>query len=181
MAYRSNGIGIQYNGAWTEEAIIQFVRSLMHPMVRFENVEDLISISTTKTIVICAFLDLTKNFTAFKNYYQTALKFLEVDPARDLIFAICLGRNVKSFGVDTTPKLRVYAWNNIFEYNNGSGWMQFELMAWIRKTVQIVSEWATPTGTKANDIGARFQERAALFVFTPRPYTGSTPIIDMVR
>lgn len=182
MAYRSNGIGIQYNGVWTEKAIIHFVHSLMHPMVRVENVEDLINISTTKTIVICAFMDITRNFTAFKNYYQTALKFLEVDPARDLIFAICLGRNVKNFGVETTtPKLRIYAWNNVFEYKNASNWMQYELATWIRKTVAIVSEWATPSGLKANDIGARFSQRAALFVFTPRPYSGSTPIIDMMK
>lgn len=114
MAYRSNGIGIQYNGVWKEEALIKFVHSLMRPIVRLDNLEDLINLSTTNTIVVCAFLDIATNYTAFRNFYQTALKFLEIDPARDLIFAVCLGQNVKSFGLDVQPKLRIYASNKIY-------------------------------------------------------------------
>lgn len=51
------------------------------------------------------------NQTSFNVFYQVAIKILEIDPHREIGFAVCTGESAKNFGVINKPKLRIYLWN----------------------------------------------------------------------
>lgn len=83
----------------------------MHPLSRVDSVDDLLRLTTSNTAVVLALLDVMNNQTNYRTYYQTALKHLEIDPTRQMAFAVCTGHSAKQFGVNSMPKLRMYLWN----------------------------------------------------------------------
>lgn len=111
MSYRSNGFGLQYNGLLSEKSILNFVESLMYPMKRITVLDDLLMMMNTHNVVVLAILDMKKDQRQFKTFYQVSLKYLEIDPYREIGFAICTGETSKIFGAKNKPKLRTYLWN----------------------------------------------------------------------
>uniref|UniRef100_A0A336LN73 CSON007159 protein n=1 Tax=Culicoides sonorensis TaxID=179676 RepID=A0A336LN73_CULSO len=172
MSYRSTGFGLQYNGILSEHALLNFVNSIMYPLKRITNLDDLFSLMNDNSVVVLALLDMKKNQKHFKEFYQTSLKYLEVDPHREIRFAICTGDNSKVFGSKHQPKLRIYLWNETLEYSNFN-WKTAALLKYIKNSVHQNQKWISPN-KKSNSIASNIVKSSLILLFTPRSYTTGT-------
>lgn len=80
-------------------------------MKRITILDDLLQMMNTHNIVVLAILDMKRDQRHFKAFYQASLKYLEIDPYREIGFSICTGESSKMFGAKDQPKLRIYLWN----------------------------------------------------------------------
>lgn len=112
MAYMQNGLAVPYNGRWNSRELTQFVRSLMNPMKRFSNPDELLNVMASHDAVIVSFVDLVVHRSYFSNFYKTAVKWIEKDPNQEVLFGVVTGEAMKQFGVDSTPVVRMYLWND---------------------------------------------------------------------
>lgn len=112
MAYMQNGIAVPYNGRWNSRELTQFVRALMNPMKRFSNPDELLTVMASHDAVVVSFVDLLVHRSYFSNFYKTAVKWIEKDPNQEVVFGVVTGDARKQFGVEATPVVRMYLWND---------------------------------------------------------------------
>lgn len=112
MAYMQNGIAVPYNGRWNSRELTQFVRALMNPMKRFSSPDELLTVMASHDAVVVSFVDLLVDRSYFSNFYKTAVKWIEKDPNQEVVFGIVTGDARKQFGVEATPVVRMYLWND---------------------------------------------------------------------
>lgn len=112
MAYMQNGLAVPYNGRWNSRELTQFVRALMNPMKRFSNSDELLAEMASHDAVVVAFVDLLVHRNYFWNFYKTAVKWIERDRNQEVMFGVVTGDAMKQFGVESTPVVRMYLWND---------------------------------------------------------------------
>lgn len=117
MAYLQNGLAIPYTGKWTNSALTKFILSLVTPLKRITNTVDLLNLIIKHDAVITLFLNVENDKKLYSIFYQTAVKWIEKDPFQDVAFAIVTGDSVKEFGVDDSPSIRMYLWNETLVIN----------------------------------------------------------------
>lgn len=110
MAYLQNGLAVPYNGKWTRTAVTKFITSLLRPIRRVTNTEELLDLMMVHDAVVVGFIDINTHPGHYRVFYQTAIKWLEKDPHQNVGFAIVTGDSGKIFGVDR-PLVRTYLWN----------------------------------------------------------------------
>uniref|UniRef100_U5ESM9 Putative thioredoxin-like protein n=1 Tax=Corethrella appendiculata TaxID=1370023 RepID=U5ESM9_9DIPT len=183
MAYQPNGLAVQYHGPWTNAALSKFVLSLVNPLQRLSDPEDLLQMMTGKDAIVTAFIDTNLNAKEYKIFYQTSLKWLEKDPFQEIGFSVVTGESVAKFGVEVTPTIRIYLWNETIEYNGNSSWKSINLTKWIHNHVQCVSMWISPPGSvKSSSIAPYLKHGPILLFFTPRNlYSETSDAYSMLR
>lgn len=168
MAYMPSGLAVQYQGSWTNAGLTRFVKSLLHPIKRFTDPDELLKEMSGKDAVIVAFIDLKKDKRQYRTFYQTSVKWLEKDPNQEVIFGVVTGSSGKNFGVDYTPTIRMFLWNETLEYSGNSSWTPVELNKWINEHIQQVSLWLAPPGTKSSTLAPYLKQGPVFLLFTPR-------------
>ncbi|XP_059616682.1 thioredoxin domain-containing protein 11 [Phlebotomus argentipes] len=169
MAYMPGGLAVQFNGQWLPKNLVKFVRSLIQPIQRVSIPNELLKMLTGHDAVVVAFMDMEKHQKAYQMFFQTAVKFLERDPVREMQFAVVTGESAKAFGVDTVPSIRLYQWNETLEYFN-STWTVPNITSWIVDHNQQVTLWMSPPGTKSKVFAQFIKQGAGLLLFTPRNF-----------
>lgn len=113
MAYLQNGLAVPYNGRWNNRELTQFVRALIKPLQRFSNPDELLNVMASRDAVVVSFVDLLVHRSFFSTFYKTAVKWIEKDPNQEVVFGVVTGDHaMKHFGVDDTPVIRMYLWND---------------------------------------------------------------------
>lgn len=112
MAYLQNGLSVPYSGHWNNQELTQFVKAMMHPFKRFSNPEDLLNVMTSHDAVVVAFVDVLVNRSHYSNFYKTAVKWIEKDPNQEVVFGVVTGDAMRQFGVEESPIVRMYLWND---------------------------------------------------------------------
>lgn len=195
MAYQFNGAQpVQYHGPYTTAALTRFIKSLMDPLKRLTSAEDLLTTMSSHDVsigiyvaliynagmlksiffiqaVVVAFVDMEKNKTHYRKFYEQTIKWLDRDPYQDVAYGVVTGATAKSFGVEELPTIRIYSWNETLEYSgNSSAWSHDDLNRFVIENVQIISFWISPPGTKTASIAPYLKKESVLFLFTPRNY-----------
>lgn len=179
MAYLPNGVATQYHGPWTKSALSRFVKSLLTPVKRFINPEDLLKATIGSDSVVVAFIDVKRNARSYRNYYTSSLLWLERDPFQEITFGVVTGDSARSFGVERIPTIRMYLWNETIEYNGN--WSHSDINKWVVDHMQQVSLWLAPPGTKSTNLAPYLKQGPVLILFTPRNfYSGNIDAYDMV-
>ncbi|XP_063700192.1 uncharacterized protein LOC134830586 isoform X2 [Culicoides brevitarsis] len=180
MSYRSTGFGIQYNGHLSENSLLNFIDSLMFPMKRITTLNDLLLMMNRHNIVVLAIINMERDLRHFKAYYQASLKYLEVDPYREVSFAVCTGESSKAFGTKGLPTIRIHLWNETLEYTEPI-WIAKDIVKYIKSSSHQFQKWLSPHG-KSNSIATHFSKSSLLLVFTPRIYSPNAfSFYNMVR
>uniref|UniRef100_A0A1L8DU29 Putative thioredoxin/protein disulfide isomerase n=1 Tax=Nyssomyia neivai TaxID=330878 RepID=A0A1L8DU29_9DIPT len=169
MAYMPGGLAVQFNGQWIPKNLIKFVRSLINPIHRLTAPNELLSVLTGNDAVVVAFVDMLEHKRSYQIFFQTAVKFLERDPVREMQFAIVTGDSATAFGVDTLPSIRLYQWNETLEYFN-STWTVSNITSWVVDHNQQVTLWMSPPGVKSKMFSQYVKQGVALLFFTPRNF-----------
>lgn len=180
MAYNQNNVAIPYNGQWNEAALTKFVLSLIRPLQRVHQPDDLLTMIHNHDAVVVAFVDMSTSASFYNIYMQAAMKWLERDPYRDIAFGVVTGEAIYSFGVERQPSLRLYLWNDTIEYEHNL-WKPSLLRKWIDKNAYKVSHWLSPPGTKSSEFRPFLEKGPVLVLFTPRNlYEASNDAYAMV-
>lgn len=181
MAYNQNGVAIPYSGQWTEQALISFIRTLLQPLKRIHQPDDLLDLMHNHDAVLVTYLDMLKHQTFYNIYLQTSIKWLERDPHRDIGFAVVCGEARNLFGIDREPSLRMYLWNDTLEYDSNT-WKPSLIVQWIATNLQTVSIWAAPPGVKSTQLKPFINKGPVLILFSPRNlYDESNDAYAMLR
>lgn len=167
MAYNQNGVAIPYTGQWTDQALTSFVMSLLRPLKRIYQPEDLLDLILNHDAVMVSYLDMDKHQAFYNIYLQASLKWLERDPHRDVCFAIVSGETRNLFGIDREPSLRMYLWNDTLEYDSQT-WKPSLIGQWLSAHLHTVSMWAAPPGIKSTHLKPFVRKGPVLILFTPR-------------
>lgn len=171
MAYQRNGFGIQYQkNLWTEGALTKFITSLLHPIERLTQPDDLLEMMTSKDALVVAFIDLESHPRHYRSYYHAALKFLEKDPFNEIGFGVVTGESALSFGVELVPSIRAYLWNETIEYVGNASWSSKEITQWVNDNLQQVSINLSPPGTKTSSLAPYLKHGPVMILFTPRNF-----------
>lgn len=169
MAYMKSGLAVPYTGRWSTASVTRFVQSLMLPVHRIVDNEDMLRLMMSHDAVVVAFVDVNQYAEDYAAYYSTAIKWLEQDPFQTVAFAIVTGASAVAFDVhQNAPLVRTYLWNGTMEYESTNVWTQPKLSAWIAKQLIRVSAWLNPPGTKANTLAPFLRSGPLLVLFTPR-------------
>ncbi|GJQ80005.1 hypothetical protein Trydic_g9478 [Trypoxylus dichotomus] len=174
IAYPAHGRGIQYNGPKTALHMMRFLNSFMEPLVRVSNL-DVHHLRQTHDAVVVANINAGPGSLDYAVFYSAALRHLEKDPFQEVIFAVNTDYN------NDAQKLSLYTWNNTIIYLDEI-WTVDHLLNWIHKNSIQVTIWASPTGTKSQQLSNYIQPGPALILFTPRnPLFNSIDYYDMLH
>lgn len=167
MAYNQNGAAIPYSGQWNDQALTSFILTLLRPLKRIYQPEDLVDLMHNHDTVMVSYMDMSQHQAFYNIYLQTAIKWLERDPDRDVGFAVVTGDSRNSFDVGIEPSLRMYLWNDTLEYDSRT-WKPSLLMQWISTNMYTVSAWVAPSGSKSTQLRSFVNKGPVLILFTPR-------------
>lgn len=167
MAYNQNGAAIPYSGQWDDQALTSFILTLLRPLKRIYQPEDLVDLMHNHDTVMVSYMDMSQHQAFYNIYLQTAIKWLERDPDRDVGFAVVTGESRNLFDVGIEPSLRMYLWNDTLEYDSRT-WKPSLLMQWISTNMYTVSAWASPSGSKSTQLRSFVNKGPVLILFTPR-------------
>lgn len=169
MAYMKSGLAVPYTGRWSVGSVTRFVQSLMRPIHRIIDNDDMLRLMMSHDAVVVAFLDVNQYGEDYAAYYSTAIKWLEQDPFQTVAFGVVTGASAVGFDVvQHAPLVRTYLWNGTMEYESTNVWTQPKLTAWIGRQIVRVSAWLNPPGTKSNTLAPYLRTGPVLVLFTPR-------------
>lgn len=181
MAYNLNNVAVPYTGQWTESALTKFILTLLQPLKRISTPNELLTLMHNHDAVIVAFFDMKTDNQFYKVYLHMAIKWLERDPYQEISFAIVTGDSMKAFGVDKSPSLRLYLWNDTLEYQRNI-WKPSLLINWMSKNLQQITTWISPPGTKSMEFKPFLARGPVLVLFTPRNlYESTNDAYSMLR
>ncbi|KAK9708828.1 Thioredoxin [Popillia japonica] len=174
IAYPAHGRGIQYNGPKTALHMIRFLNAFIEPVVRVNNL-DVVYLRQTHDAVVVANINALPGSLDYAVFYSTALRYLEKDPFQEVVFAVNTDHS------NGAQKLSLYIWNNTMIYIEGT-WRVDSLLNWVHKNIVQVTVWASPTGSKSQQLANYIQPGPALILFTPRnPLFDSVDYYDMLH
>lgn len=170
MAYQRNGFGVQYQKSiWTEEALTKFINSLLQGNVeRLTTPSDLLAMMSKHEALVVGFVDMESDNRNYRSFHRAALKFLEKDNFKEVGFAVVTGETALAFGVDNTPVIRAYMWNETLQYYGNDSWTSRNIVKWITENLHQVSANLSPPGTKSFSLAPFLSQGPLLLLSTPR-------------
>lgn len=110
------------------------------------------------------------------------MKMLEKDPYHDIAFAVTTDRDMAAtIEVELVPSIRLYLWNETFEYPADVEYADDSLVKWVWLKIHQVVVWVSPPGIKSKALSPYLSGGAALVLFTPRsPMLGVNPMYSLV-
>lgn len=182
MAYQRSGFGIQYQrNIWTEAALSKFIRSLLQPIDRLHTPDELLALMSKFEALVVGFLDMKDDHQHYRSFYRSSLKFLEKDNFKEVGFAVVTGETALAFGVDYTPSIRAYMWNETLQYYGNHSWSSRNIVKWITENLHQVTIQVSPPGSKAFSL-TPFLAQGPLFILsTPRNFYWDSDIMIMLK
>ncbi|KAK0162092.1 hypothetical protein PV327_008457 [Microctonus hyperodae] len=106
----------------------------------------------------------------YREFYKAAIRALERDPNRDVIFAAVTSANVAAaeFNIEHTPSASLYLWNESLIYPEDKVWTSENLLHWMERSIHKVSLWLQPPGVKSSTLAPYLHDGPVLLLFTPR-------------
>lgn len=185
MAYQRNGFGTQYQkNIWTEEALTRFISSLLKPIERVNSPEELLALMSRFEALVVGFFGFpnTDSYQHYRSFYRSSLKYLEKDNFKEVGFAVVTGETTAlAFGVDYTPSIRAYMWNETLQYYGNHSWSSKSIVSWITENFHQVSINLSPPGTKSFSLSPFLTKGPLLILFTPRNYYWDSDIYIMLK
>lgn len=110
------------------------------------------------------------------------MKMLEKDPYNDIVFAVTTDRDMAaSIELDLVPGIRLYLWNETYEYPSDAEYTDESLVKWIWHKIHQIVMWISPPGVKARTLSPYVTSGPTLVLFTPRnPLQGINPMYSLV-
>ncbi|KAH8305184.1 hypothetical protein KR018_000126 [Drosophila ironensis] len=140
-----------YQGAWNFEDLARFMNQLLQPIDRAHSSQELTNIRVYSDAVVLGVFDSPRD-REYKRYLAAALRWLELDPERNIRWAINLGASARSMLTDANPELPqlmiIDNLNGIHSYNSshGSEWKTLDLLRWVRNTLKNSSVFSNGYG-----------------------------------
>ncbi|XP_033213679.1 thioredoxin domain-containing protein 11 [Belonocnema kinseyi] len=172
MLYPSRHSGVQYKGIRTAPYMMQFLDAVMSPIVRITNNQQLVNLLLENDAVVVGFFNFTgvAKSPGYKEFYQAAIRSLERDPNREIIYAAVTDPKTaeSNYGVVTFPHARLFLWNESLSWPESQIWTTDALTNWAGKEMHRVTLWLQPPGSKSLTFAPYLWDGPALFLFTPR-------------
>ncbi|XP_014489487.1 PREDICTED: thioredoxin domain-containing protein 11 [Dinoponera quadriceps] len=186
MLYPSRNPGINYRGIRTAPYMIRFLDAVMNPIVRIIHKEQLMELLVTYDAVVVGYFNFTRLDRApgYKEFYKTAIRSLERDPNRELVFAMVTNTlsSELNYGIYRYPSASLLMWNESLSYPEDKEWISESILNWISSSIHQPSLWLQPPGVKALTLAPYLREGPVLFLFTPRnPLHTENYIYNLVR
>ncbi|KAG7210429.1 hypothetical protein KM043_011961 [Ampulex compressa] len=172
MLYPARDSGIQYRGIRTFPYMIRFLSAVMNPIVRIHTNEQAKELLRKHDAVLMGFFNFTRiNKTpGYQEFYKSAIRSLERDPNRDLVFAMVtnISTTAKYENLPELPCASLHMWNETLRYPSINEWTSENILNWVSNTIHLPSLWLQPPGIKALTLAPYLREGPVLFLFTPR-------------
>ncbi|KAL0119644.1 hypothetical protein PUN28_007820 [Cardiocondyla obscurior] len=186
MLYPSRDSGIYYRGIRTAPYMIRFLDALVNPIVRITHKEQLMELLVDYDAVVVGYFNFTRLDTTpgYREFYKAAIRSLERDPNRDVVFAIVTSELCSKlhYGIYKFPSASLLMWNESLSYPEDREWTFDNILNWISNSVHQPSLWLQPPGIKALTLAPYLREGPVLFLFTPRnPLHTENYIYNLIR
>ena len=172
MLYPSRDSGIQYRGIRNASYMIRFLHNVMNPIVRITRKEQLMELLVNYDAVMVGYFNFTRldRTPGYREFYKAAVRALERDPNRELVFAIVTGASSSEaeHNVFKFPSANLHMWNESLRYPEDSEWTSENILNWISSSIHQPALWLQPPGVKALTLAPYVREGPVLFLFTPR-------------
>ncbi|XP_076235229.1 thioredoxin domain-containing protein 11 [Calliopsis andreniformis] len=172
MLYPSRDSGIQYRGIRTFPYMIRFLHAVMNPIVRITHTEHLMELLVNYDAVVVGYFNFTRldRTPGYKEFYKAAIRSLERDPNRELVFAIVTNAlsSEMEHSIYKFPSANLLMWNESLRYPEDSEWTSENMLNWISSSIHQPALWLQPPGVKALTLAPYLKEGPVLFLFTPR-------------
>lgn len=172
MLYPSRASGIQYRGIRNASYMIRFLHNVMNPIVRITGAEQLTELLVNYDAVMVGYFNFTRldRTPGYREFYKAAIRALERDPNRELVFAIVTGASSgeAEHNVYKFPSANLHMWNESLRYPEDSEWTSENILNWISSSIHQPALWLQPPGVKALTLAPYVREGPVLFLFTPR-------------
>nr|XP_012152596.1 PREDICTED: thioredoxin domain-containing protein 11 isoform X3 [Megachile rotundata] len=106
----------------------------------------------------------------YREFYKAAIRALERDPNRELVFAIVTSAlsSEADYNVYKFPSANLLMWNESLRYPEDSEWTSENILNWIISSTHQPALWLQPPGVKSLTFAPYLKEGPVLFLFTPR-------------
>ncbi|KAL6259352.1 hypothetical protein P5V15_009267 [Pogonomyrmex californicus] len=136
--------------------------------------------------VIVGYFNFTRldRTPGYREFYKAAIRSLERDPNRELVFAIVTSASSSElrYGVYKFPSANLLMWNESIIYPESNEWTSGNILNWISSSIHQPSLWLQPPGIKALTLAPYLHEGPVLFLFTPRnPLHIENYIYNLIR
>lgn len=135
-------------------------------------------------VLVVGFFLFSGNLGApgYYTFYSTALRMLENDPFCEVGFAVTTDQETASvLEFDMVPSIRLYLWNETYDYPLDADYTEESLVKWILKKMNKVVQWVSPPKLKSQTLSPHISNGPALILFTPRnPLVEINPMFSMV-
>ncbi|CAH0385053.1 unnamed protein product [Bemisia tabaci] len=175
MVYFQRSKGVEYQGVVDFAHMTHFLSSVITPLQRIKDLQELNNLRATHDAVVIAYIPLYGMFGRehYNAYYHAALKFLEVDPRRDVAFAIVTDASSadntvfhRSSQPPTIPVIKLFLWNTTLQFERK--WDPSDIVKWIHESTHKIATWVYPPGVKSNLLAQFIESGPAVILFTPR-------------
>ncbi|EZA61446.1 hypothetical protein DMN91_003951 [Ooceraea biroi] len=185
MLYPARDSGINYRGIRTAPYMIRFLDALMNPIIRITHKEQLMELLIAYDAVVVGYFNFTRldRTPGYREFYKAAIRSLERDPNRELVFAIVTSASSSEshYGIYKFPSASLHMWNESLNYPEDE-WTSENILNWISSSIHQPSLWLQPPGVKALTLAPYLREGPVLFLFTPRnPFHVENYIYNLVR
>ncbi|KAH8252021.1 hypothetical protein KR038_003258 [Drosophila bunnanda] len=143
---------LQYQGVWNFEDLARFINYLIQPIDRAHSSQELAAIRKHSDAVVLGLLE-SPDHVEYKRYLGAAIRWLELDPERNIRFTVNFGSSAKKMlkAPDTAlPQLVVIdSRNGVHTFNSSlSGdWKTLDILRWVRHTLKNMSLFSNGYGT----------------------------------
>ncbi|XP_051156693.1 thioredoxin domain-containing protein 11 [Leptopilina boulardi] len=172
MLYPSRHSGIPYKGIRTAPYMIQFLDSVMKPIIRITDKIQLDNLLLEKDAVVLGFFNFTgvSKSPGYKEFYLAAVRSLERDPNQEIIYAAITDPKIAelNYSVVRFPHAKLFMWNESISYPENNKWTTDNLLIWSGKEMHRVTLWLQPPGSKSLTFAPYLWDGPVLFLFTPR-------------
>ncbi|XP_037718610.1 uncharacterized protein LOC119552828 [Drosophila subpulchrella] len=142
---------LQYQGAWSFEELARFMNHLLQPLDRAHSSQELAAIRKHSDAVVLGLLD-SPDDRAYKMYLGAGLRWLELDPERNIRFTVNFGSSAKKMLKSPGAKLPQFvvidSRNGVHTFNSTSvDWKAMDILRWVRNTLKNTSLFSNGYGT----------------------------------
>lgn len=160
---------VQFKGHWYADHLISFVMNVLNPISKIDSTEHLSRFKSNNDglVVLCADLQSTRGARLYQIFHSVALKFLELDPYRDIKFAVVLNSRVSLYLTQVFPSLVLLNFNNSMNYKGN--FTEGNIIEWILGSLGAKPvNWVNLSGTKSMTLNYYLKNETSLVLFTPR-------------
>lgn len=142
---------LQYQGSWSFEDLARFMNNLLQPLDRAHSSQDLAAIRKHSDAVVLGLLD-SPDDKAYNLYLAAGLRWLELDPERNIRFTVYFGNSARKMLKSSEAKLPQFvvidSRNGVHTFNGTSGvWKTIDILRWVRSTLKNMSLFSNGYGT----------------------------------